>query len=74
MARVVRSDGSVEHDWIASDVTWRSRGEERVLLAKADDEAIVKAPSKRLFDHWQAGGLCRSTEELDSLSIGGSGD
>ena len=56
--RVVRSDGTVEHDWM---LVRESGG--RVLIAKGE---LLKNPTKELFDHWQIGGMARSTEELDA--------
>lgn len=55
--RVVRTDGTVENDWMLV-----SMGTDRVLLAKGDD---LKNPSRALFDHWQLGGMARSTKELN---------
>lgn len=55
--RVVRSDGTVENDWHLV-----REGDGRVLLAKGED---MKNPSRELFDHWQIGGMARSTKELN---------
>lgn len=56
--RVVRSDGTVEHDWIIV-----RENEDRVLIMKKN---MLKNPTKKLFDHWQDGGMARSTRELDA--------
>lgn len=62
--RVVRSDGSVESDWHVHP--WQPN-DERVVVRKWDaglDDFLVKAPRKELFDHWQEGGMARSTREM----------
>lgn len=55
--RVVRTDGTVEHDWMLV-----YEGTDRVLIQKGDDQ---KNPTRALFDHWQLGGMARSTRELN---------
>jgi hypothetical protein len=62
--RVVRTDGTVEHDWVLLS---------KMSLMSADPDSKVpvgkdgfeKWPRKRMFDCWQAGGMCRSTAEHD---------
>lgn len=64
--RIVRSDGTVEHDW---EVSPFQSSPERVVVRKWDDrfgDYLVKAPRRELFDHWQLGGTARSTKDLDA--------
>lgn len=65
--RVVRSDGTVEHDWkVVHRYTYRDV--DRVVMEKVGDDGyvVIKRPTLALYLHWQEGGLCRSQEELDT--------
>lgn len=69
--RVVRNDGEVQHDW---KVTHRYEvgGIDRVMMERYVPEGewrlpVIKTPSLKLYLHWQEGGLCRSTGELEEV-------
>lgn len=60
ISRVVRTDGSVENDWLILYETV-----DRVIVAKKiDGETYLKAPSVQLYNAWQDGSNARTTEEL----------
>lgn len=60
ISRVVRTDGSVENDWIILYETV----DRVVLTKKIDGEQYLKAPSVKLYNAWQDGSNARTTEEL----------
>lgn len=72
MFRVVRSSGEVETGWQCNHEWTDSEGVRRVVLTRevfpleGPNFTIIKRPTKALFDHWQAGGMATSSEELET--------